>query len=123
LIFSLKRISEDENATISFVASILPAVADAAIPIPNELNCALAEVATDCPIEIVEFPVPDDTATPVPAMLVVTVFVSVDAIVIVSVVAFVVIVTLLPATKVNVSSLPSATTVDWPDTAIFLNIF
>ena len=42
--------------------------------------------------------------------------------VIVSVVAFVVMVTFEPATKVSVSLLESATTVDWPDTAKFLNI-
>lgn len=40
-----------------------------------------------------------------------------------SVVALVVIVTLLPASKVNVSLFESATTVDCPDTAKFLNMF
>ncbi len=51
-----------------------------------------------------------DNVKPAPAVYVV--FVSVEEIVIVSVEAFVVIVTLLPAARVSVSSLLSATTVD-----------
>ena len=56
---------------------------------------------------------------PVPAVYVV----FKDAIVIVSVKASVVIVTLEPPTSVKVSLLVSATTLVCPDTAMFLNMF
>jgi len=51
------------------------------------------------------------------------VLVSVAAIVIVSVVAFVVMLTLEPAAKVNVSVLPPAATVVCPETATFEKAF
>ena len=63
---------------------------------------------------------PPDTVSVV-KLYVVSVFI--EEIVIVSVVALVVIVTLLPAARVKVSLLLSATTVDCPETATFLNMF
>ena len=80
MILFLNLLSDEEYATISFVASILPAVADAAIPTPNELNLTSDDVATACPIEIVTAPVAPLTVTPVPATFEVTpVFVMVTA--------------------------------------------
>ena len=70
-------------------------------------------------VKVVSVPSPLNTWESIPPVLPLPP--PLEAKVIVSLLAFVVIVILLPATKVSVSVAPSATTLLCPDTAIFLN--